>query len=121
MKNRTEEQNKILSIELFGRTFEIEVNKDTFSKCEGIKKQALAKLKAIKESNEKCENCDNEVCDFLKESIELLIGEGAVEIMFSQKNPSIAELTGALCYIISETGTVLLENTDGETVEQQAF
>jgi len=118
MKTGTEANGEVLSIELFGSKFELEISEVTLKKCEDIKKRALTKLEEIKASNEKCKNCDGEVCEFLKESIEILLGNGTVDIMFSRKNPSIAELTGALCYIISETGAVMLKNTDGEEVEK---
>lgn len=102
MKMESKFKEKEISLEIFGHKVKILADDELFSKCEEIKASASCLLEKIKENLEI--DAEQMVTEFLSESIKELVGENPIVEIFEGRESSIVELTGVLCYIISEIG-----------------
>lgn len=108
----TETGKRRIVLELFGNSFEVFVDESSIVfACSEIRENILAKLRVMKESEDESEEVLENVRSFLKECLAELIGEDVVEKMEGCSELSLPEITGTLCYTISEIGAVFVTNS----------
>ncbi|MBQ7097015.1 MAG: hypothetical protein IJN96_02980 [Clostridia bacterium] len=108
----TETGKRRIVLELFENSFEVFVDESSIVfACSEIRENILAKLRVMKESEDESEEVLENVRSFLKECLAELIGEDVVEKMEGYSELSLPEITGALCYTISEIGAVFVTNS----------
>lgn len=101
---------KDILIKVHEQSFEIEDFGQVLAECEEIRKEAKKQLEKLVSDVEKNEEIEKTVCDFLKTSIERILGVGAVSKIFGEKDCKIPELTESLCRIISQVGGNLAQS-----------
>lgn len=108
----TETEKKRIVLELFENSFEVFVDESNIVfACSEIRENVLEKLQMLKESEDESEEVLESVRVFLKACLAELIGEDVVLKMENCCSMSLPEITGALCYTISEIGTVFAINS----------
>ncbi len=95
-------RNSQILLKLCGKEFSVTVGEETAQICGEI----LAKAKRLLEKL-KCGVSDEEIseagiCEFLKKSIEMLIGNGSVDIIFGERQQLISDMADLMCYIVSK-------------------
>ncbi len=104
-------------LEIYGKKAEIKENKKLLSLCREIKQSAANEIQNISaDSIGEDEICDR-VKNFLEKSLEKLVGKRQVKKIFQNVEKNIPELSGALCYVISEIGLRLGDTESGEKNE----
>ena len=86
------------------QNFEIGDFGRVLAECEEIRKEAKTRLAKLVSDSGKNEEVEKTVCDFLKTSIERILGFGAVSKIFGHEDCPISELTEVLCHVISQVG-----------------
>lgn len=101
--------NSSLDLDLCGHLFSVEVDEATMEKCEKIRRGANVKLSVLK----KCETDvkTDDVCAFLADGIDLLLGGGAAAEIFGSRRMALLDLTDLLTFILSEIRGVIAEKT----------
>lgn len=94
------------------REFELGAYQEVLAVCEEIRKEAKTQLERMITGNQEDAEIDKAVCDFLKKSIEKILGPGAVSKIFGDNCCFIPELTEVLCYVISEVGSLFAKNLE---------
>ena len=95
---------KDIVIRVYEKSFEIGEFGKVLDVCEEIRKEAKVRLAEMVSDGGENQKAENEVCDFLKTSIERILGLGAVSRIFGEKDCQIPELTEVLCQVISQVG-----------------
>lgn len=89
-------------LRLCGLDFQIELCKETARVCGEILKDAKQKLAQIKASRDGNELSEGEVCQFLKCSIDRLLGIGSVDRIFGSRRQELFDLADLMCYVVSK-------------------
>ena len=91
-----------LCLTLCGKKFDVEINDDTVLKCRKILEGAKKRLKQMKDGIQSDELSDAGVCGFLQQSMDSLLGDGAVSTVFGSRPVTLGDITQLTCYVISE-------------------
>ncbi|MBQ2931291.1 MAG: hypothetical protein IJE62_00390 [Clostridia bacterium] len=91
-----------VSICICGTDFCIELSQRTADICCEILNDAKDKLEQLRRKD--IENCVSEadICEFLKESIDKLLGKGSVDRVFGKRRQELLDLSDMICYIVSK-------------------
>lgn len=128
MTKRFDFADSSLELDLCGELFMLDISERTAAVCEGIKRDAREKLSALKSGNGKDVGTD-ELCRFLADSIDRILGSGAAARVFGSRRMTMLDLTDLICFILSEIRGVLAErarryrlaeHTDGAETENSA-
>ncbi len=100
---------KDILIRVCEKSFEIGECHQVLAACEEIRKEAKTQLVKLVSDSVETQEIEKMVCDFLKTSIERILGLGAVSRIFGEKDCQIPELTEVLCQVISQVGCRLAQ------------
>ncbi len=100
---------KDILIRVCEKSFEIGERHQVLAVCEEIRKEAKTRLAEMVSDGGENQEIEKTVCDFLKTSIERILGLGAVSRIFGEKDCQIPELTEVLCQVISQVGYSLAQ------------
>lgn len=104
---------KDIVIRVCEKSFEIGEFGKVLDVCEDIRKEAKEQLAKLISYGGKNGEVEKMVCDFLKTSIERILGMGAVSKIFGDKDGQMSELTEVLCQAISQVGGKLAQISEG--------
>ena len=99
-----ETETREVVLEIFDRKVSLFVDKELMGICTEIRMKAKRMLEELKGATNENEHFVEDVCRFLEESIGMLLGKDVVDDIKECRAMNITELTGVLCYIISEAG-----------------
>ena len=91
-----------LSIRICGTDFCIELCQKTADICLEILDEAKAKLERLRSKDAESNISEADICKFLKESIDKLLGEGSVDSVFGKRRQELLDLSDMICYIVSK-------------------
>lgn len=102
MSNSFEAGDGRLMLELYGKSFEAELNESTALWCRETLEQAKKRLEAMKDGSAGSKSDDCETCTFLRQSINGLLGENAVEELFGAREMSLEGISELMCQVVSQ-------------------
>ena len=114
-----EMDKKIIKLEIFGNVFTVHADENIILVCEEIRNDAKEKLDGLKTADNESNHVLEDVSVFLKNSICKLLGQDAIREIGRLCSMSVTELTGILCYVISEIGAVFAKNNLNEAKEAE--
>lgn len=98
-----------LCLTLCGKKFDVELDDSTISKCREILSDAKRKLGQMKDGVKNDETSDAGVCSFLQQSMDSLLGTGAVELIFGDRPITLVDITGLTCYVLAKLKNAFTE------------
>lgn len=101
-------KNDVLKLDLCGKKFNLRTGDRLYIRCGAVRREAAKRLEALYADNPPAENILGEVCDFLRSSVDLILGDGAAEKIFGKREMTVTALTDLLSYILDE----IAENMD---------
>lgn len=105
---KTREQ--IVRMRISGLEFGVELSEKTADICKAIMEDAKKKLEDIRRKDPQCAASEDDICQFLKESIDKLLGQGSVDRIFGSRRCEIYDLKDLMCYIVSKIRSGFLES-----------
>ncbi len=100
-------------LKLCGREFSVMAGDETAQICGDILKEAKQRLERLKcgsKDEEIEEISESGICRFLKQGIERLIGEGAVDIIFDKRPQTVSDMADLMCYVVSKIKNGYIES-----------
>lgn len=91
-----------LSLCICGMDFCIELCQRTADICCEILDEAKVKLERLRHKDAENSISEADICNFLKESIDKLLGEGSVDRVFGKRRQELLDLSDMICYIVSK-------------------
>lgn len=102
MKLEEQAEKRQIILELFDKKIVFSVDDTAVGVCENIRSEAKEMLDNIERIEDK--RVLEFVSDFLKSSLEKIMGEENIMVLENACDMTVPELTGILCYAISEIG-----------------
>ena len=100
----TKTEKKEIAVEFFGNEFVFSADENTLNACNEIKAEAKFKLAAIKNGELQNDEVLADVEAFLKQGIQRLAGDDAVQLWENVEVMTVPDYTEILCRCISEIG-----------------
>lgn len=94
-----------IEIELAGHTFSLDCSSDTGDKLKEIGEQ----LNSLTEAYEKGEKTKEDICDFGKNAIDILLGENAAEKLLKGRKHLISDITDIIVFLSETVATFQAE------------
>ncbi|MBR5155161.1 MAG: hypothetical protein IKW62_01590 [Clostridia bacterium] len=91
-----------LLLKLCGREFSVIAGEETAQICGDILTEAKRRLEKLKCGITDDEISETGICEFLKESVEKLIGIGSVDIIFGKRQQTVSDMADLMCYVVSK-------------------
>lgn len=107
MEYGTECHENRARIEVFGKEYFFRIDEKLLGLCAEIRNDAKEKLDHLCRSGQDAEDILAEVGSFLTECLKKIIGESIFEEISENRELSVQELSGLLCYALSEIRTAL--------------
>ena len=92
----------LLRINICGMEFCVEICEKTANICSEILEEAKIKLAQLKNKKNDSLDSDTEISQFLKVSIDKLLGQGAVDKVFGTRKQEISDLADLMCFVVSK-------------------
>ena len=91
-----------LEVCICGVEFCIELCQRTADICGEILEEAKAKLARLKSKDGEKRVSEADICNFLKASIDKLLGEGSVDKIFGKRRQELLDLSDVMCFVVSK-------------------
>ncbi len=91
-----------VSLCICDKEFCIELCSETADLCGEILKEAKKRLKLLKSGSNDVLVSENGICEFLKESVDRFLGEGATTEILGEKISDICLVANLMCYVVSQ-------------------
>lgn len=92
----------VLTLHICGLNFGVQLCGETAGICGEILEEAKKKLALIRRKDTDCLVSEVEICQFLEESIDKLLGLGSVDKIFGNRRRELLDLSDLMCYIVSK-------------------
>lgn len=91
-----------LKLDLCGIEFKVELCSETAKICGEILEEAKLRLRRLKSGAAGNDVSESGICQFLKESIDKLLGIGAADKVFSGRRQELCDLADLMCFVVSK-------------------
>lgn len=110
-------QTKTVELEICGKKYKVTTDNNTGELCKEIKKKAQEMMKRVEKDETSVP--DDEICSFLFENIDKLIGQGSATAIFMGRKANYLDAVQLFNYIIRELTADAVQNIKIFRDEQQ--
>lgn len=101
-------QTRTVELEICGKKYNVTTDNNTDKMCKDIKKRAGEMMKRLQKDAESV--TDDEVCDFLFENIDKLLGKGSSTAIFMGRARNFLDALQLFNYIFRELAAEAVQN-----------
>lgn len=95
-------KNAQICICICGKNFFVDICKETAELCQDILNEAKARLRRLKSDVQDEDVTEEEICRFLKCSVDRILGDGATDSVFGERPQRISDVADLMCYVASK-------------------
>ncbi|MBR5613890.1 MAG: hypothetical protein IKW64_01125 [Clostridia bacterium] len=117
MLGRHKNADAIMQLVLCGNSFYVQISNKTLFKCRRLQKGIKKRLSLIGRGANKKSVSDSGICKLLCRGIDSLLGKGAAQKIFAERQINSADLSQLACYIISKLSEELNKNKAAPTAK----